>query len=125
MSYDLYVHEKTIPDDQLYDACDRYDDYHWADTSRGKYFNYTYNLSQFFTQYKVNPKRDLHGLTAKECAHRIDLALHEIYRSDPHMLEHIYNPDNQYGSVGGAIGWLKNIRAYCVTHPLFVVSEVS
>lgn len=125
MSYDLYVHEKTIPDDQLYETCDH--DWHWLATSpRGKYFHYTYNLSRFFTQYKVNPKRDLHGLTAKECAHRIDIALHDIHRStDIRMLEHLYNPDNRYGSVGGAIGWLRDIREYCANHPDFMVSELS
>lgn len=124
MSYDLYVVRPDIPEDCWYYVCDRdheersYDQY-------GRYFNYTYNLSAFFTDYKVHPKHDLDGLTAGEAAARIDKALKDIYLEPLYVLRGKYNPPNYWGSVDSAIAWLKLIYDYCREHPDYIVRERS
>lgn len=123
MSYDLYVARRDIPEDCLYDVCERHGDRHLV--SRGRYFNYTYNLGRFFTAYQVNPIKDLNGLTGRECAGRIDNALRRIEQDDQGVLADLYNPDNNWGSVAGAVNWLRDIRDYCHEHPDYIVREES
>lgn len=74
MSYDLFIVDKDLPEPEWFDVCER-DGEHVRTGAHGRYFNYTYNLSAFFTDYKVNPIHDLDGLTAGEAAARIDKAL--------------------------------------------------
>lgn len=62
MSYDLFIVDKDVPEPEWFDVCER--DGEHVRTAHGHYFNYTYNLSAFFTDYKVHPKHDLDGLTA-------------------------------------------------------------
>lgn len=122
MSYDLYVDRSDIPEDCLYDVCDnRNDCCHWSEDSKGMHFNYTYNLRPFFTKFGVRPSTDLEGLTGKQCADKIDAALHDIYRHDMGELAGEYNPASHWGSVAGAINWLRDIRAYCLIHPDYTV----
>lgn len=122
MSYDLYVYRPDIPEDCVYYVCDESGDgAHWGEDSKGMRFQYTYNLGPFFTDFGVRPSTDLDGLTGKDCAERIDKALHDIYRRDMRELAGRYNPPNHWGSVHGAVNWLRDIRAYCLTHPGFKV----
>ncbi|MBT1161258.1 hypothetical protein [Bifidobacterium sp. SO1] len=128
MSYDLFVAPATVGEDDLWDACSDTRGYDtgiesYGDPDTGAYFNYTYNLGRFLTAYKVNPIRDLDGLTAKECAHRIDTALRDIEQEDQGMLADLYNPANNWGSVAGATNWLRVLRRYCLDHPLYLVRE--
>lgn len=126
MSYDLYVVDPTVSEDDLYDVCDRYEgETHWGDRPKGLYFNYTYNLCKFFSDYGVRPTTDLDGLTAEACAGRITLALRRIEAENPFLLDRLYNPDNGWGSVRGATAWLRRVRDYCLSHPGFVVRERS
>lgn len=124
MSYDLYVHRPDIPEDCLHDLyC--IDDYVSNDYTRVRYFNYTYNLSKFFTAYHVNPKRDMDGKTASQVADMIDKALADIHQTHIMVLRKLYDSDNGYGSVDGAIAWLRSIRDFCRTHPEYRVIERS
>lgn len=111
MSYDLFIVDKDLPEPEWFDVCER--DGEHVRTAHGHYFNYTYNLSAFFTDYKVNPKHDLDGLTAGEAAARIDKALKDIYLEPLYVLRGKYNPPNYWGSVDSAIAWLKLIYDYC------------
>ena len=126
MSYDLYVVDPAVSEDDLYDVCDRYEgEPHWGDAPRGLYFNYTYNLCGFFSDYGVRPTTDLDGLTAVECAERIGRALERINGEDARLLAVRYDPSNGWGSVRGATAWLRRVRDYCLSHPGFVVRERS
>lgn len=91
----------------------------------GACFHYTYNLSAFFSAYRVNPVRDLDGLDARQCARRIETALDAIRKEDPGRLSAEYDPPNGFGSVAGALAWLNRVRAYCAEHPGFHVAERS
>ena len=97
MSYDLFIVDKDVPEPEWFDVCER--DGEHVRTAHGHYFNYTYNLSAFFTDYKVHPKHDLDGLTAGEAAARIDKALKDIYLEPLYVLRGKYNPPNYWGSV--------------------------
>ncbi|PWG66626.1 hypothetical protein [Bifidobacterium callitrichidarum] len=125
MSYDLYVADKAVEEDHLYDECPLGDFSLGDDSERGRYFNYTYNLSEFFTEYGVNPIHDLDGLQASECEDRINKALRRISDVDIQSLEEKYNPDNGWGNVDSAIRWLWCIRDYCRKHPDYLVYERS
>ena len=103
MSYDLFIVDKDVPEPEWFDVCER--DGEHVRTAHGHYFNYTYNLSAFFTDYKVHPKHDLDGLTAGEAAARIDKALKDIY------LEPLYVLRGKYD--------------YCREHPDYIVRERS
>lgn len=63
MSYDLFIVDKDVPEPEWFDVCER-DGEHVRTGAHGRYFNYTYNLSAFFTDYKVHPKHDLAVVTA-------------------------------------------------------------
>ena len=52
MSYDLFIVDKDVPEPEWFDVCER--DGEHVRTAHGHYFNYTYNLSAFFTDYKVH-----------------------------------------------------------------------
>lgn len=125
MSYDLYVVDKAIGMDDLHDECTSGDMPWSTGQERGRYFNYTYNLSAFFTKYEVNPIHDLDGLQASECAERIDKALKRISEANIRDLEAMYDPGNGWGSVSSAIRWLWGIRDYCRSHPEYLVYERS
>lgn len=130
MSYDLYVYRGDIPDDCVSLVCeDEYSYWSGYETSRGQYFNYTYNLSELFTEFNVNPKRDLDGNTASEVADMIDNALADIREMDMTLLKKLYDPPivdgRQWGSVESAIRWLKRILDYCRMHPDYKVMERS
>lgn len=101
MSYDLFIVDKDVPEPEWFDVCER--DGEHVRTAHGHYFNYTYNLSAFFTDYKGHPKHDLDGLTAGEAAARIDKALKDIYLEPLYVLRGKYNPPNYWGSVDSAI----------------------
>ena len=122
MSYDLFIVDKDVPEPEWFDVCER-DGEHVRTGAHGRYFNYTYNLSAFFTDYKVHPKHDLDGLTAGEAAARIDKALKDIYLEPLYVLRGKYNPPNYWGSVDSAIAWLKLIYDYCREHPDYIVRK--
>lgn len=124
MSYDLFIADKDLPEPEWFDVCEL-DGEHGRTGAHGRYFNYTYNLSAFFTDYKVNPIHDLDGLTAGEAAARIDKALKDIYLEPLYVLRGKYNPPNYWGSVDSAIAWLERIHDYCREHPDYVVKERS
>lgn len=63
MSYDLFIVDKDVPEPEWFDVCER--DGEHVRTAHGHYFNYTYNLSAFFTDYKVHPKHDLDGVDGR------------------------------------------------------------
>lgn len=54
MSYDLFIVDKDVPEPEWFDVCER-DGEH---VRTAHYFNYTYNLSAFFTDYKGHPDLD-------------------------------------------------------------------
>jgi hypothetical protein len=98
MSYDLFIVDKDVPEPEWFDVCER--DGEHVRTAHGHYFNYTYNLSAFFTDYKVHPKHDLDGLTAGEAAARIDKALKDICLEPLYVLRGKYNPPKLLGQRG-------------------------
>lgn len=124
MSYDLFIVDKALPEPEWFYVCEL-DGEHGRTGAHGRHFNYTYNLSAFFTDYKVNPKHDLDGLTAGEAAARIDKALKDIYLEPLYVLRGKYNPLNYWGSVDSAIAWLELIYDYCREHPDYIVRERS
>ncbi|QSY59642.1 hypothetical protein [Bifidobacterium longum] len=124
MSYDLFIVDKDLPEPEWFDVCEL-DGEHGRTVAHGRSFNYTYNLSAFFTDYKVNPIHDLDGLTAGEAAARIDKALKDIYLEPLYVLRGKYNPLNSWGSVDGAIKWLERVQDYCREHPDYIVRERS
>lgn len=99
MSYDLYVGDE--------------------------WFNYTYNMSQFFDDYCVSPKRDLDGLTGRQAYLRIYFALSEILNDYDSDLETRYNSANGWGSVETAFDWLRKVMVACKNHPDEIVKEAS
>lgn len=131
MSYDLYITPRG------YDNCER-DEHGWLREELdwegachghlgecpGAYFNYTYNLSKFFSKYHVNPIHDLDGLSARECAERIERALKQIGNADWRALT-AYDAPNGWGSWTGAYAWLNGILHYCLHHPDYRVDERS
>ena len=130
MSYDLYVYRGDIPDDCVSIVC--YAEYSHEseyEISKGRYFNYTYNLRELFTAFHVNPKRDMDGHTASEVADMIDKALADMPDSDIPLLKQLYDPPivagSQWGSVESALRWLKRIHDYCRKHPDYKVVERS
>lgn len=124
MSYDLYVHRPDIPEDCLHDLY-HIDDYVSNDYTRVRYFNYTYNLSKFFTDFHVNPRRDLDGKTASQVADMIDKALADINQNHRRVLHKLYDSPGGYGTVEGATAWLRSIRDFCRAHPDYRVIERS
>lgn len=125
MSYDLFIVDKDVPEPEWFDVCERDGEHVRGTGAHVRYFNYTYNLSAFFTAYKVNPKHDLDGLTAGEAAARIDKALKDIYLEPLYVLRGKYNPPNYWGSVDSAIAWVKRLYVYCRQHPDYLVIERS
>lgn len=123
MSYDLYITDRRIPDDYLDDVC--VDGDRMRDVEKGMRFCYTYNLSGFFSDFAVNPKRDLDGHACREVASLIGEALDEMDTIGLDELSKKYDPANGWGSVYGAAAWLGRIRDYCVKHPDFILRERS
>lgn len=63
MSYDLFIVDKDVPEPEWFDVCER--DGEHVRTAHGHYFNYTYNLSAFFTSFRAGmPGISMPGGTA-------------------------------------------------------------
>lgn len=124
MSYDLYVYRADIPEDCAC-AIGYHDEYADDDLKRVKYFNFTYNLSDFFTRFHVNPRKDLDGKSADDVADKIDKALDDIKQYDMEILRTSFEPHYRHEDVIRATGWLRTIRNFCRAHPDYMVVERS
>lgn len=131
MSYDIYIHDPNLSDDEIYSVCSDDPRLRTNPASKGAYFNYTYNLSRFFSFIRCNPMHELDGLTAGEVADRITSGLRSIQDRDIDDLGLQYDPlvdpytGETWGSVRGALILLWNIRAYCQAHPDYLFEEHS
>jgi hypothetical protein len=75
--------------------------------------NYTYNMSQFFKDFRVHPVNDLDGLGSRAAGKRIDMALVEIIGHDLTELGEKYDAPNGWGDVLTAIRFLSDVRKSC------------
>lgn len=123
MSYDIAMIRPDIPDDvTLKVVCDWQDrDSEYVDTV-GTSCQPTYNYSGFFTAFHVRPTTDMDGKSAFEVMGMVDEALKEIGKHSVHELEQKYFLDVDgkvigWGSIPGAIRWLRDLRDYCARHP--------
>lgn len=80
-------------------------------------FNYTWNLSKFFSIFQVHPYSHFNGRYAGEVAERITSGLEAIEKMDLATLREKYDAPNKWGDVPSAIEWLKGIRDACLEHP--------
>ena len=76
-------------------------------------FNYTYNLSPFFRRFGLDIN-SFHGQPAEIVAARIVVGLEEAATIPLPLLKESYDPENGWGSVESAIGFLHDIRRACV-----------
>lgn len=126
MSYDLYITDRRIPDERLGDVCaDSRDGADPSGADKGMYFNYTYNLAGLFSDFAVNPTRNLDGLTGRQAADLIGEALDDMGGIGLDRLGEKYDPDNGWGNVTSAAAWLARVEAYCREHPDYVLRERS
>lgn len=123
MSYDIAIIRSDIPDDVAFKvACDWQDrDSEYVDTV-GTSCQPTYNYARFFEAFHVRPTTDMDGKSAVEVRGMVDEALTEIGKHSVHELEREYFLDADgkvigWGSIPGAIRWLRDLRDYCARHP--------
>lgn len=134
MSYTLYVSAPSLGEDAAADWADNYAKY-VEYGRRGRdicsvMFVFTYNLYAFFTRFRVNPIRDLDGMTGEECADRISDALIAIARTDLGELDGLnprIDPETglRWGDWEGACEFLRKVRTVCEDHPDWIVRERS
>lgn len=84
-------------------------------------FNYTWNMSRFFSRFGVHPYNDMRGRYTEMVADKIDFALEAVSKFDDGVLSERYDPDNKWGNVPGAVDWLTRIREACLRHPGVIV----
>lgn len=80
-------------------------------------FNYTWNLSRFFSIFQVHPYEHMRDRPASEVAERITSGLEAIEKMDLTTLREKYDAPNGWGDVPSAIEWLKGIRDACLEQP--------
>ena len=80
-------------------------------------FNYTWNLALFFRTFQVHPYGDMRGRPASKVAETVTSGLEAIEKMDFDTLREKYDPPSKWGTVPGAIEWLKSIREACLEQP--------
>ena len=80
-----------------------------------EYFNYTYNLAQFFKHHDARPV-EWDGQKAGAVAPLIADAFPRISLRGPVELDS-YNPYNGWGSWQGATVWLTDVMIACLENP--------
>lgn len=82
-----------------------------VDAGNGE-FNYTSNMSRFFTDFGVYPP-EWDGIHRHEVADRIDAALVSINANQLTSLKAEYDSPNGWGKVENAISFLQRVRDAC------------
>lgn len=84
-------------------------------------FNYTSNLSRFFSVFGVHPLAHMNGQPAAKVAGLIDSALAAAAAFDQEELAAKWDSPNGWGKMRSALPWLADVRDACRRHPDAVV----
>jgi hypothetical protein len=82
-----------------------------------EWFNYTWNMSEFFRDFGVHPYTHMDGKLAPVVAEKIRDALGAIETHSQEALSLRYDAENGWGSVKTATAWLESVRSACERHP--------
>lgn len=86
-----------------------------------EWFNFTSNMSRFFTVFGVHPLAHMNGQTGAKVADLIDSALTAAAAFDQDELAKKWDSPNGWGKIRHALPWLERVRDACRRHPDAIV----
>lgn len=85
-------------------------------------FNFTSNMSRFFSVCGVHPMAHMNGQPAAKVADLIDSALAAAAEFDQDDLAEKWDSPNGWGKIRHALPWLEAVRDACRRHPDAIVA---